>query len=189
MRRRPHPGASAIVTIALSAAALSLIFAASVSAEGPSDAAGGLQVTTDDGSTAAAAGGPVTVGHPRISPHGQEPSLPGDPTVWPPEEVLPLPSPKTGHDKCKRRHGNQTLPPWCFDLSSWPVYRTQTLTAKTTGIRVVDGVQPSTRRQHPRPINGPPKTERTPREQEDPTADEPRGRPPTARAHSPNRRP
>ncbi len=153
MRRPPHPGASVIVTMAPSAAALPLVFAAPVSAEGPSDAegAGGQQVTTDEVSTAAVADGPVTVGHPPISPLVGDRACREIQFVWPPEEVLPLPWPETGmgHDKRKRRRGNRALPPWCFGLSSWPVYRAQALTLKTTGIRVVDGVQPSTRPEHP----------------------------------------
>jgi hypothetical protein len=150
-----------VAVIVFLLAALSVVFAASVSADGPpeADSADDQHVTTDELSGADAVGDAPAARRPE-SPPGLEPPMHRDPTVRPTGNELsatwPWPwswleskqsAPEPGHDKCKRQEPWQ-LPTWCFGSSSWPVLRAQAVNATVTGIRGVGSVHPPTRRKH-----------------------------------------
>jgi hypothetical protein len=128
-------GASVFVALVFSLVTLSLVFAASVSADGSVEAekAPHQHVTTD-----------------AESPPNQEPPPP-DLSASPTRDELSVLWPwrrefEPGHDKCKRWRG-YPLPLWCFGLSSWPVLKARAVTATVPGIRD-GGLYPPTRRKH-----------------------------------------
>jgi hypothetical protein len=142
-----------IITVAFWLAMLSVVFAASVSADDSpgADGARGQQAPTGELSGDDAVGDPAPHVHLHEWPPGQGPSATRDPPVWPPGYESPLQWPwsesEPGHDKCKRWRG-YPLPLWCSGLSSWPVLKARAVTAAVPGIRI-GGPHPPTRRKHP----------------------------------------
>jgi hypothetical protein len=146
--------AGVVASVAFWLAALSLVFAASVSADDQlrAESTDDQHVATDELGHADAVEGRAAVGHPPELPNGQESPPPRDPPERPPEDRLsarwPCPwlEPDPGYDKCKRKMP-WPLPDWCSGRSSWPVLKAHAVNATVTGIRDTGTFRPPIRRQ------------------------------------------
>jgi hypothetical protein len=138
-----------VTVIASGLAALSLFLAAPASAEdgpGPNDVSDSHS-ETHSATASEPVGSPVGT-EPAGTTPGQEIPDPDSPGSTPAEDVPDRADyPEGGHDKCKK-HKNGPLPPWCFGLSSWPLFKEEPIRFNPAGICGASSVHPLWRCRH-----------------------------------------